>query len=166
MNCERLFCLLRQCRWPRGIRPLDCWDCGFVFRWRHGCFCCVCCALSGRGLYDQLITRPEAAEAQIGLLHHRKRNCLRKYVTSKPHTHTHAHTNILARCRSKVVKMNLKATSLEGVVDWLQESRYRIRWRTLVIMVMNLQFTQTQRIAGLPKRLLQPQKGPCLMDSH
>jgi len=41
--------------------------------------------------------------------------------------------------RSLGVK-GLKETSFEGVLDWLQESRYRIQWRTLVIMVMNLQF--------------------------
>ena len=35
-------------------------NCGFEScRW-HGCFfCCECCVLSGKGLYDNLITRPE-----------------------------------------------------------------------------------------------------------
>jgi len=41
-----------------------------------------------------------------------------------------------ARCDREVVQMNLKATSLEGALDWFQESRYRIWWRTLVIMMM------------------------------
>jgi hypothetical protein len=55
----------RRSRWPRrlrreyavarlpGLRVSN--PCG-----EHGCFvCCDCCALSGRGLCDELITRPE-----------------------------------------------------------------------------------------------------------
>ena len=43
-----------------GLRPLACWDSGFEFRWGHGCFVsCECCVLSGRGLCDEMITRPE-----------------------------------------------------------------------------------------------------------
>jgi len=38
-----------------GLRPLACWDCGFESRRRHGCLS----VLSGRGLCDGLITRPE-----------------------------------------------------------------------------------------------------------
>ena len=38
-----------------GLRPLDCWDCGFE---SHQDICCECCVLSGRGLCDELITRP------------------------------------------------------------------------------------------------------------
>jgi len=34
-----------------GLRPLTCWDCGFESRRGH--------VLSGRGLCDGLITRPE-----------------------------------------------------------------------------------------------------------
>ena len=40
-----------------GLRPLACWSYGFESRRRHGC--CECCVLSGRGLCDGLITRPE-----------------------------------------------------------------------------------------------------------
>ena len=55
---------IRRSQWPRGLRrwsaasrllrswvriPPDAWM--FV--------CCECCVLSGRGLYDELITRPE-----------------------------------------------------------------------------------------------------------
>jgi len=36
-----------------------CSDCGFESHWGHGCLYVVCCVLSGRGLCDELITRPE-----------------------------------------------------------------------------------------------------------
>jgi len=43
-----------------SLRPFACWDFGFESHWGHGCFvCCECCVLSGRGLCDGLITRPE-----------------------------------------------------------------------------------------------------------
>jgi hypothetical protein len=51
--------------WPRGqslgLRPLACWDCGFESSRGNGCLsvCCECCVLSGKGLCDGLITRPE-----------------------------------------------------------------------------------------------------------
>jgi len=51
-NCMR-------CRWPRGLRQLACWNCGFEFRRRRECLSLVslvCC--SGRGLCVGLITRP------------------------------------------------------------------------------------------------------------
>ena len=41
-----------------GLRPLTCWDRGFESHRGHG-FCCECRVLSGRGLCDELITRPE-----------------------------------------------------------------------------------------------------------
>jgi hypothetical protein len=45
-------------RWPRGLKKLDCWDCGFEPRWGHGCWSLVfvvwCVSMS---LYDELITR-------------------------------------------------------------------------------------------------------------
>ena len=43
-----------------GLWPLACWDCAFEFHrgaWMY--VCCECCVLSGRGLCDELITRPE-----------------------------------------------------------------------------------------------------------
>jgi len=39
-----------------GLRPLACWDCGFESRRGHECECCL---LLGRGVCDELITRPE-----------------------------------------------------------------------------------------------------------
>jgi hypothetical protein len=43
-----------------GLRPLSCWDCGLEPHRKHGCLvCCECCVLSGRDLYNGLITRPE-----------------------------------------------------------------------------------------------------------
>jgi len=43
-----------------GLRPLACWDCGFESHREAWMFvCCECCVLSGRGLCDELITRPE-----------------------------------------------------------------------------------------------------------
>jgi hypothetical protein len=41
-----------------GLRPLASWDCGFESQ-RGMDVCCDCCVLSGRGLCDGLITRPE-----------------------------------------------------------------------------------------------------------
>jgi len=52
-------------QWPRGLRRRSTaahyWDCGFESHRVHGCLsvCCKCCMLSGRGLCDELITRPE-----------------------------------------------------------------------------------------------------------
>jgi hypothetical protein len=41
------------------MRPLACWDPGFESHWGHGCLSVVSCVLSGRGLCDELVTRPE-----------------------------------------------------------------------------------------------------------
>ena len=42
------------------LRSLACWDCGFESHRGAWMFvCCECCVLSGRGLCDELITRPE-----------------------------------------------------------------------------------------------------------
>jgi hypothetical protein len=42
------------------LQPLACWDCGFESRRGHGCLYVVSVVcLSGRGLCDGLITRPE-----------------------------------------------------------------------------------------------------------
>jgi len=68
VTCERniktAYSLVSRSQWPRGLRrrstaarllrlwiriPLEAWK--FV--------CCGCCVLSGRGLCDELITRPE-----------------------------------------------------------------------------------------------------------
>jgi hypothetical protein len=43
-----------------GLQPRAYWDCKFESRRGHGYFvCCECCVLSGRGLCDGPITRPE-----------------------------------------------------------------------------------------------------------
>jgi hypothetical protein len=42
-----------------GLRPLACWDLSFETHQRHGCLSLVIVVLSGRGLCDGLITRPE-----------------------------------------------------------------------------------------------------------
>jgi len=43
-----------------GLPPLACWDRGFQSHRGAWLFvCCECCVLSGRGLCDELITRPE-----------------------------------------------------------------------------------------------------------
>jgi hypothetical protein len=43
-----------------GLRPLACWGCRFESCQRAWMlFCCGCCVLSGRGLSDDLINRPE-----------------------------------------------------------------------------------------------------------
>jgi len=45
--------------WDVGLRPLACWNCGFEFHWGHWCLSVVSIVLLGRGLCDELITRPE-----------------------------------------------------------------------------------------------------------
>jgi len=46
--------------WGVCLRPLACWDCGFrISRGSWMSVCCECCMLSGRGLCEELITRPE-----------------------------------------------------------------------------------------------------------
>jgi hypothetical protein len=43
-----------------GLQPLSSWDCGFESHRGHGCLSLVSvCVLSGRGLCDGLIARPE-----------------------------------------------------------------------------------------------------------
>jgi len=43
-----------------GLRSLACWGCRFETCQRAWMlFCCGCCVLSGRGLCDDLINRPE-----------------------------------------------------------------------------------------------------------
>ena len=72
LKCSTIICKERinllkivynmKCRsqWPLGLKPLASWDCRFESRRGHGCSLCVeCCVLSGRGLCDGLITRPE-----------------------------------------------------------------------------------------------------------
>ena len=64
-----------QCRshWPRGLRRgsaaarlLKLWVRIPAGAWTS--VCCECCVLTGRGLCDELITRPEEALAHLGLL--------------------------------------------------------------------------------------------------
>ena len=53
-----------QCKWPRGLRCrsaaaslLRFWVRIPPGAWMF--FCCECCVLSGRGIFDELITRPK-----------------------------------------------------------------------------------------------------------
>ena len=83
--------------WDVGLKPLGCWDHGFISHWGHGCLACVfvvCCV--GRGLCSKLVTHLEksyrtcvcvcvcvcvwyrnlnieAAYAQVELLQHKKK---------------------------------------------------------------------------------------------
>jgi len=56
-----LFLCPSACRsqWPRGLRPLACWDCGFESRRRHRRLSVMIVVCVVRGLCDELITRPE-----------------------------------------------------------------------------------------------------------
>jgi len=78
-SCRHLCCLFLPChifvfkhfysincrsQWPRGLRRrsaaarlLRLWVRIQLGSWMH--VCCECCVLSGRGLCDELITRPE-----------------------------------------------------------------------------------------------------------
>jgi hypothetical protein len=56
--------MLVRSQWPRGLRRVSAaarllriWDRIPLEQWMS--LCCECCALSGRGLCDELITRPE-----------------------------------------------------------------------------------------------------------
>jgi hypothetical protein len=42
-----------------GLRPSACWNRGFESHGGHGCLSCTVFVLSGRGLYDGPIPRPE-----------------------------------------------------------------------------------------------------------
>jgi len=66
-TCSRAFMLVSKCCGAGhssravsgvGLRPLACWDCGFESRRGMNVFV-ECCLLSGSGLCDGLITRPE-----------------------------------------------------------------------------------------------------------
>ena len=59
-----MICILRQSRWPRGLRRrsaaarlLRSWVRIPPGAWMF--VCCECCVLSGRGLCDELVTRTE-----------------------------------------------------------------------------------------------------------
>jgi hypothetical protein len=55
-----LYCvILCRSQWPRRLRPLACWYCGFESARALKSVSCKCCVLSGRGLCDELIVRPE-----------------------------------------------------------------------------------------------------------
>jgi hypothetical protein len=61
---EKQFVVCCRSQWPNGLRRgsklLPCWDCWFESRRGHGCLSVVSVVcLSGRGLCDGLITRPE-----------------------------------------------------------------------------------------------------------
>jgi hypothetical protein len=45
--------------WGVGLRPSACWDRGFEFHRGHGCLSCTMFVLSGRGLCNRPIPRPE-----------------------------------------------------------------------------------------------------------
>jgi len=49
------------------LQPLACWDCGFESH-RGMNVCCECCVLSGRGLCDGLITRPEESYGRLSIV--------------------------------------------------------------------------------------------------
>ena len=59
-----VWCRTRRSQWPRGLRRRSA-AAGLLRSWvrippRAWIFvCCECCVLSGRGLCDELITRPE-----------------------------------------------------------------------------------------------------------
>jgi len=55
-RCNSVFC---PSQWLLGVGlwPLACCDCGFESHWGHGYL--LCYVFSGRGLCDDLITRPE-----------------------------------------------------------------------------------------------------------
>jgi len=73
--------------------------------------CCECFVLSGRGLCDELITRPEESG---------------KRPLGRP------------RCRwVDNIKMDLQEVGC-GYVDWIGLAQDKDRWRTLVSAVMNL----------------------------
>ena len=42
-----------------GLQSFTCWDCGLESRQRHACYFVVSVVCSGRGLCEELITRPE-----------------------------------------------------------------------------------------------------------
>ena len=52
--------MTHRSQWPSGLRPLNCSEWGFESPRGHGCLVsCECCVLSGRGLCDGPIARPD-----------------------------------------------------------------------------------------------------------
>ena len=76
-NCcllfENVIFTLCRSRWPYGLRRRSAADC-LLRLWvrippRTWMFvCCECCVLSGRGLCDELITRPEESYRLLGVV--------------------------------------------------------------------------------------------------
>jgi hypothetical protein len=83
--------------------------------------CCECCVLSGRGLCDGVITRPEeplcVIKWIITLLVRYTEVGLRKKTKQQPHTHTrarthtHTHTHTHVACNFyrdvKIIKLHM-----------------------------------------------------------
>ena len=122
LNIIYIYIYIYICRsqWPRGLRRrsaatrlLRSWVRIPPGAWMF--VCCECCVLSGRGLYDELITRPEEsyrlwcfvvcdlenlkneeAMTRVVSQRHSKKKvcvfmCVRVVTHSKLHTHTHTH---------------------------------------------------------------------------
>ena len=67
-------------QWPRSLRPLVCWDCGFEFRREHGClslvsvvFCQVEVSATGRQLVQRIPTKCGVSECDRGTSQRRPR---------------------------------------------------------------------------------------------
>ena len=47
-------------QWPRGLRPVACWNCGYEFRWKRGCLSfvsVVCCQVEASASTWSLVQR-------------------------------------------------------------------------------------------------------------
>ena len=98
--------------WLMGLRPLVCWVCGLEYRQQHGCpFFVKCGELSGGGLFDGLITRPEES--------YQLRVCLIKchQIQKEPFT---------------LVMIKYKEVRMRKYDIWLSFTLHKVRYITFI----------------------------------
>ena len=120
LNCEKM-CVCSLSKWPRGLRRRSAAArlLGFWVRIPPGTWmsvCCECCVLSGRGLCDGLITRPEESyrlwcvvvcNLETSSMRRPWPALGRSATEKKVHTHTHTHTHLHIWLRKTVYELPL-----------------------------------------------------------
>jgi hypothetical protein len=129
-NIRLLLSLYGQSQWPRGLRRgstaarlLPSWVRIPAGAWM---FVCLCCVLSGRGLCDELITRPR------GVLPTVARRCVwsGNLVWWWGHNHSHSHSPRWAAEPEKINNNNNNNLSLYVLSKSLDVLKCRL-WRNL-----------------------------------
>ena len=128
LNCEKM-CVCSLSKWPRGLRRRSAAArlLGFWVRIPPGTWmsvCCECCVLSGRGLCDGLITRPEESyrlwcvvvcNLETSSMRRPWPALGRSATEKKVHTHTHTHTHTYT---SDCVRLYMNYRCYQITLQW------------------------------------------------